>query len=90
MTSLLWISLGVVLGIAAMFWWRRTKRKLPSLGKLGKKASVAALRRQVFKLVHDPSVAERLIDSERERHHELNERALLRKVIRRLERDRRG
>lgn len=89
MTSLLWIALGITLGLAAMWWWKKAKRKLPPWKKLGRKASVAALRRQVFKLVHDPSVAERLIASERERHPEMNERALLRKVIRRLERDRR-
>lgn len=89
MTSLLWITFGVALGLVAMWWWRRTKRKLPSLGKLGRKATAAALRRQVLELVHDSSVAERLIESERERHPELGERALLKKVIRRLERDRR-
>ena len=87
--NLLWIALGIALGLAAMWWWRKAKRKLPSWRSLGKKASAAALRRQVFKLVHDPSVAERLIASERERHPELNEKALLKKVIRRLQRDRR-
>ena len=89
MISLLWIALGFTLALVAMWWWRKTKRKMPSWRSLGKKASAAALRRQVFKLVHDPSVAERLIASERERHPEMNEKALLKKVIRRLRRDRR-
>lgn len=89
MTSLLWIALGVVLAVAAMWYWPRAKRRLPTWKKLRRRAGAAVLRKKVFRLAPDPSAAERLIERERERHPELGEAALLRKVLRRLERDRR-
>jgi len=74
----------LAVGAAVAWWWfgRGSKKK--------KKASVPTLRRKLRKLVHDPHVAHRLVEAERDRHPELAEAALLRKVIRRLERDRRG
>ncbi len=73
----------LAVGAAVAWWWfgRGSKKK---------KASVPTLRRKLRKLVHDPHVAHRLVEAERDRHPELAEAALLRKVIRRLERDRRG
>jgi len=81
---LLWI-LALVALVALVVWLLR------SGGSVRKResASAARLRRTIARMTHDPDVAERLIARERERHPELSERALLRKVIRRLERDRR-
>jgi hypothetical protein len=90
---LAWI-LALVALVALVVWALRglVARGLRS-GRAGRagggRASVASLRRTIAKMTHDPLVAERLIESERARHPELGERALLRKVIRRLERDRR-
>ena len=51
-------------------------------------ASAADLRRKLQKLTHDAAVAERLVEAEMKRHPDLAEREILRRVIRRLERDR--
>ena len=71
--------------LAVIVWW--------SFGGRGprakRRASVPALWRSLRKLVHDPLVAQRLVDAERDRHPGMSEAAVLKKVIRRLERDRR-
>ncbi|HJL20240.1 MAG TPA: hypothetical protein RMH99_31525 [Sandaracinaceae bacterium LLY-WYZ-13_1] len=79
----LWIVL-VVVSLLGLAWWlfgSSSRRRRPK--------SAAALRKTILRMTHDPGVAERLIERERERHPALGERALLAKVIRRLERDRR-
>lgn len=86
MSTLLFLAVGAVLAALA-FWLLRGSSRLG--GKRGAKASPAGLRRRIHEMVSDPQVAERLIDGERERHPELGEIALLKKVIRRLERDKR-
>lgn len=48
-----------------------------------------ALRRKLRALTHDPAVAERLVDAEAARHPELSEAEVLRRVISRLEGERR-
>ncbi len=53
-----------------------------------KTTGTATLRRRLHKLTHDAAVAERLVDAETKRHPDLPEREILRRVIRRLERDR--
>lgn len=76
-----WLLLGAALGIAAMI-------ALPMLRKK-RKANPASLMKRLVKLTHDPKVAKRLLDGERSRHPDLSEIQLLRRVIRRLQRDRR-
>lgn len=86
MSTLLFLAVGAVLAAIA-FWLLRGSSRLGGGG--GRKASPGGLRKKIHKMVSDPEVAERLIEGERERHPELGEVALLRKVIRRLERDKR-
>lgn len=73
-----WIFLLGALGLIAWFVLSRRKRG-PNL---------ASLRRRLHSLTHDSDVAERLVEAEMRRHPELGEAAILRRVIRRLERDR--
>jgi hypothetical protein len=86
MSTVLFLAIGAVLAALA-FWLLRGSRWLGGGG--GKKASAGGLRKRIHKMVSDPEVADRLIEGERERHPELGEVALLKKVIRRLERDKR-
>ncbi|HEY8427164.1 MAG TPA: hypothetical protein VIL20_02270 [Sandaracinaceae bacterium] len=80
--SVAWMIVGAVGALAAMWWWSRRRKR--SSGWL----TLLRLRRELRRLTHDPDVAERLVAKERERNPELSEVALLRKVIRRLTRDR--
>ena len=76
-----WILGGaVVLALVAWLVTRSVGRRRP--------ANTSSLRRRLRTLTHDPDVAERLVVAERKRHPELDERAVLRRVIHRLERDR--
>ena len=50
---------------------------------------VGALRRRLRGLTHDAAVAERLVEAEAARHPELSEAEVLRRVVSRLERERR-
>lgn len=79
--SVTWMLAGALAVVAFLFWWgRRAKRSKGSL--------VLKLRRELRRLTHDESVVQRLVAKERERHPELSEIALLKRVIRRLSRDR--
>lgn len=77
---MLWLLLGVAIGIALVL-------ALPYLRKK-RKASPASLMKRLIKLTHDPAVAKRLLDGERTRNPGLSEVELLKRVIRRLKRDR--
>ena len=77
-----WMLIGAVGVLAAMWWWSR--RKKTSSGWL----TLLRLRRELRRLTHDSDVAERLVAKERERNPGLSEVALLKKVVRRLARDR--
>ncbi len=75
-----WILVGaLVLGVLAWLFFRPGAARTPS---------AAALRRRLRHLTHDPAAAERLVEAEMKRHPELDERAILRRVVHRLERDR--
>lgn len=79
--TLIWFFLGVTLAIGAMIWWsRRSKTK-----KLRTKAS---LWKQLRRVASDPAVVRRLLAAERERNPDMSETQLLKKVLRRLTRDR--
>ena len=80
--TMMWLALGAALGIALAIY-------LAKRGAKQKKPSETSLMKRLVKLTHDPEVARRLIAGERSRHPELSDLALLRRVIRRLERDRR-
>lgn len=92
MLSLFYLALGAVLvlvlyrALRSSRW--RSSRWARRLLKGGREQSVAALRKELRRLAHDPDVVERLLDAERDRSPELGEAALLAKVIRRLRRDR--
>ena len=73
---------GALGAILLLYAWTRYKKR-------AKSAVAKKLRRQLRKLTGDDSVVTRLIERERERHPELSEIALLKKVVRRLARDRR-
>jgi len=79
-----WLLLGAA--IAAVIAWLVSRRGGAAPRR---RAGPAALRRRLHKLTHDPEVADRLIHAESKRHPELDEADVLRRVIRRLERDRR-
>ena len=76
----LWLILGAAMALGVMYWLAQRKKR---------KASPKSLWKRLVGLTHDASVAQRLVSKERERHPELSELALLRKVLRRLESDRR-
>jgi hypothetical protein len=70
----------------------RKRIRPPNAGSLFRPAglkSVSRLKARLVRLVHDRAVADRLIESERRRHPDLSDVDLLRRVIRRLRRDRR-
>ena len=76
-----WILAAVlVLGLVA---WLASRRGG------GRRPSAEALRRRLQGLTPDPKVAERLVEAEMKRHPEMSEAEVLRRVIRRLESDRR-
>ncbi len=77
-----WMLIGAIGVLAGMWWWSR--RKKTSSGWL----TLLRLRRELRRLTHDSDVADRLVAKERERNPGLSEVALLKKVIRRLARDR--
>ncbi len=75
------IVAAVVIGLVAWLVTRSgSARRRPTAGALGKR---------LRKLTHDPLVAERLVASEMKRHPEMDEASALRRVLGRLERDRR-
>ena len=79
----------LMLGVGLFFAWTIARRRFKARGGLGGALMGSrTLRRQLLKLTHDPEVAKRLVDAARARHPELSEAALLRRVIRKLERDR--
>ena len=53
-----------------------------------RKKSPAALFKRLLRLTHDAEVAERLVNKARERFPHLSEAALIKRVIKQLERDR--
>ncbi len=78
---MIWMLIGAGSVLAVLYWygkWKRSRR-----GGLVKR-----LRRELRRLVHDPAVAERLVNAERARDPESSEITILRKVMRRLRRDR--
>lgn len=75
-----WMVVGAVGVLAFLWWWGR--RAKPSKGSL-----VLRLRRELRRLTNDDSVVSRLVAKERERHPELSEAALLKRVVRRIARD---
>lgn len=78
--SVTWfIAIAIALGLLV---WAFTRRKT-------RRPSAKQLWRRLRKLTHDPLVADRLVSSERKRHPEMDEAAVIRRVIQRLERDRR-
>ncbi len=79
---MIWMLAGALAVIAFLWWWgRRAKRSKGSV--------VLRLRRELRRLTNDESVVSRLIAKERERHPELSEVAILKRVLRKLSRDRR-
>jgi len=80
-----WILLGAV--VTAVLAWLATRT--PGGKGRRRRMGSAALRRRLRKLTHDPDVAARLVRAEATRHPDLDEADVLRRVIRRLERDRR-
>ncbi len=81
---MIWMALGALVAIVALVFWNR-RRTL----KGGDSSQTSSLRRRLMRLTNDAAALERLISSEKKRHPRLSELALLRKVLRRLERDRR-
>ena len=77
---MMWILVGAIAG-GLLVWFLTRSRRRP-------RTSLSALRRELRKLTHDPAVAERLVEAERQRNPELDEASVLRRVIRRLGRDR--
>ena len=78
---MLWMILGAAIAIGGVYGysrWRTTR-----------KADPKPLWRRLLALTSDLGVAERLVSKERERTPGLSEVALLRRVIKRLERDKR-
>lgn len=76
---MLWMLLGAGLAIGAMVGytrWRALRREKPE-----------TLWKRLARLTSDMAVAQRLFTKERERFPALSEMAILRRVIRRLERD---
>ncbi len=82
-TSVAWMLVGAVAVLAGMWWWSRRRKRTSPSGWL----TLVRLRRQLRRLTHDSDVADRLLAKERERNPGLSEVALLKKVIRRLARD---
>jgi predicted negative regulator of RcsB-dependent stress response len=78
---MIWLSIGAVLAIGAMFWWTRWRAKRRRTAK-------ATLWKQLRTMVSDPAVVQRLMAAERARNPGASETAILRKVIKRLLRDR--
>lgn len=75
-----WMLAGAVGVLAFLWWWSRRAKS--------SKASLALrLRRELRRLTNDDSVVRRLIAKERERHPELSEVAILKRVVRRIARD---
>jgi len=74
------IAAAVLIGFVAWLATRRGGKRRPT---------PAFLRRRLQKLTHDPRVADRLVASELKRHPEMDEVTAIRRVIQRLERDRR-
>lgn len=79
---MIWMLIGALGAVALLYGWAHYKKR--AKGALAKK-----LRRRLRKLTGDDTVVSRLIERERARHPELSEIALLKKVLRRLARDRR-
>lgn len=80
MMTIVYLLLGVVLAGVVYFVAKRVlKQRRPSLG---------ALKKQLQKLTHDSDVTARLVAAERKRNPHLSESAILKRVIRRLRRDR--
>lgn len=73
---------GAAAVLAGLYWYGQWKSK--RRGSL-----VLRLRRELRRLTHDHRVVERLVDAERARDPKASEESILRKVMRRLKRDRR-
>jgi hypothetical protein len=72
---------GAISVLAALYWYGRFREK--TRGSI-----VLRLRRELRRLVHDPKVVDRLVSAERSRSPKDSEASILRKVMRRLKRDR--
>jgi predicted negative regulator of RcsB-dependent stress response len=78
---MIWVLLGAVLAIGAMFAWARWREQRRRNAK-------TTLWKQLRTLVSDPAVVQRLVAAERARDPDASETKLLRKVIKKLLRDR--
>lgn len=85
-STVTWIVAGAVSAALGAWWWNRRKKRSPR-GRVVRRR-LTELRRELRRMVHDEAVASRLVAKERERHPGLSERALLERILRRLERDR--
>ncbi len=82
---MIWMLVGAVSVFAGLYWYDRWRKKAKARGTVAQR-----LRRELRRLTHDPRVVERLVSAERDRDPNASEESLLRKVLRRLKRDRRS
>jgi hypothetical protein len=75
----IWMVIGALAAISVMAYFAIRPRK---------KADATTLRKRLLRMVHDNAVVDRLLDKERSRFPGASEIAILRKVIKKLERDR--